>query len=111
MLCFMNKLLNGFNDGLHRSSGVGGEDPYEYNYTKYQPNMNLTHNQKYSATIKLGFFEKLAGNNTIKQKLVDAGFIDVSVTGEGSTRTAIGTWPGETREVDLPSQVSSIKLI
>lgn len=25
----MNTLLNGFNDGLHASSGIGGRDPYE----------------------------------------------------------------------------------
>ena len=24
----MNKLLNGFNDGLHRSSGIGGKRPF-----------------------------------------------------------------------------------
>ena len=67
--------------------------------------------QRYSATIRLGMLESLAGNEIIKGKLADAGFSDIVVTGTGRERSATGLWPGETQEADMPSQVENVKAI
>lgn len=56
-------------------------------------------------------FEKIAGNETIAAKFRDVGFVNVAVTGSGSTRQAMGTWPHPTREVTLPSQVVKVSSI
>ncbi|AKU93346.1 hypothetical protein AKJ09_00078 [Labilithrix luteola] len=65
-------------------------------------------NKRYAATIKLGFFERLASNDTIAEKLRFAGFIEVNVVGEGRDRTAFGTWPGADASAELPSQIVSV---
>lgn len=72
--------------------------------------IHVTTGKRYKATISLGFFEKLASNDTIKQKLLDAGLTDVTVTGSGGSRTAVGT-STYTGEVDLPSQIVYVEEI
>jgi hypothetical protein len=69
--------------------------------------MILTQGQRYRATIRLGFFERIASNEAIESKLEGAGFIFVSVIGSGRERRAEGTWGGVTQDVDLPDQIVS----
>ncbi len=70
--------------------------------------MKLEQAQKYRAQLSLGMLERMAGNETIAAKFREVGFTEVVVTGNGSARQAIGVWPHDTREVDLPSQVVSV---
>jgi len=73
--------------------------------------IQLQHGRRYTADIELGYFEAIAGNAMIKDKLEDAGFINVIITGDGRRRTARGQWGGETRSVDLPSQVKNVRMV
>lgn len=65
-------------------------------------------NTRYRATIRLGLLEQLAGNETIAERLRDAGFVDVSVEGAGETRLAEATWPLDDATAPLPPQVASV---
>lgn len=68
--------------------------------------MKLQHGHVYAADISLSWGEKLvATNSMIQGKLEDAGFTNVTVTGDGSTRHAQGTWNGGDEDVSLPSQI------
>ena len=49
---------------------------------------------KYRARILLGFFEKIASNETIADKFITIGFPDAVCTGEGAERFVDGTWTG-----------------
>lgn len=70
--------------------------------------MILEKNETYECDIVLsGFFEKKASNERVSQKLVDAGFSNVVVWGDGEHRIAKGTWGGETQDVSLPEQVQN----
>ncbi len=69
--------------------------------------MILTQGQRYKARLRLGFFEGIASNDTVREKLEDAGFCDVAVGGSGRDRTVEGTWSGATMDVDLPDQIVS----
>lgn len=71
--------------------------------------MKLTNGKRYVARISLGMFESIASNETIREKLVDAGFVNVVVTGSGRSRAAIGTWGGATQDTALPSQIVEAK--
>ena len=62
--------------------------------------MILESNTKYQAKVTLGFLTSMADNETIANKFREAGFKDVTVTGTGKERTAVGEWPGATKEVD-----------
>lgn len=74
--------------------------------------VTLVQGSKYSAEITLNFLEKLAGNDTIAQKLRDAGFSNVEVVGDGAKRRAVGIWTGATRDnVELPKQVTAVRRI
>jgi hypothetical protein len=70
--------------------------------------MKLEQGLQYHAKLSLGMLERMAGNDAIAAKFHGVGFTDVAVTGTGSTRDAIGTWPHETREVALPTQVVAV---
>jgi len=58
--------------------------------------------KKYRATITLSGLEAWAGNETVTAKLVDAGFKEVKVTGDGGKRNGEGRWakPDTTAEID-----------
>ncbi|MGH9809115.1 MAG: hypothetical protein ACRD9W_18000, partial [Terriglobia bacterium] len=58
--------------------------------------------------ITLGFFERFASNDTIADKLREAGFTEVIVTGSGSTREADAVWPKEDATAEMPSQIASV---
>ena len=64
--------------------------------------------RRYRAMISLGWLERLAGNDVVADKLRDAGFSDVRVSGSGGTRLAEATWPGADVTGQIPSQISEI---
>jgi hypothetical protein len=61
----------------------------------------------YKATISLGFLEQMASNDMIADMLKKAGFANVKVTGDGSTRHAEAKWTTADASADLPSQIVS----
>jgi len=67
--------------------------------------------RRYRATIRLGFFEGMASNDTIAGKLLDAGFVNVTVHGSGRDRFADGEWSGATQNADLPDQITKVVAI
>jgi hypothetical protein len=64
--------------------------------------------KRYRATIALGLVERLASNDMIADKLREAGFAEVKVTGGGGMRYAEVLWPGADMTAELPSQVASV---
>lgn len=68
---------------------------------------------RYRAKITFGVFnpKRFATNDQIAMKFLDVGFTNVSVTGEGRTRWAFGTWPGETISfpAGLPSEIDEVE--
>jgi len=70
--------------------------------------MMLEQGTMYRATIELGFLERIASNEVIAEKFREVGFVDVTVTGSGGTREATGRWPLDSRDVDLPKQVTEV---
>ena len=64
--------------------------------------------KRYRATITLGMLQSMASNETVAQKLTEAGFTDVNVTGTGRTRTATGQWAEETASGAIPQEISGI---
>lgn len=73
--------------------------------------MKLQQNTRYQATVNLAGVELLASNNMVADKFKSVGFKDVKVVGSGSKRTATGTWPGKTQDVEIPKQISQIKKV
>jgi hypothetical protein len=70
--------------------------------------LNLVHGHHYEATINVGLLAGMVSNETVAQKLTDAGFTDVIVTGSGAIRTASGIWNGATENVALPNQIVEV---
>ena len=64
--------------------------------------------RRYRATIALGFLERLASNEMIADRLRQAGFAEVCVSGSGATRTAEGLWPGADASAEMPAQIVSV---
>ena len=52
--------------------------------------------------------ERIASNDVIADKFRTAGFADVDVHGEGSTRYAEGVWNKEDLKPTYPAQVSDV---
>ncbi len=67
--------------------------------------MILEQGVRYYAPIRLGMFEQIASNESIRGKLEEAGFGDVAVGGDGRNRFAEGTWGRPTADVELPDQI------
>jgi hypothetical protein len=67
--------------------------------------MTLVQGARYRARIRLGMFEQIAANGTIRERLEEAGFADVTVIGTGRDRQADGVWGQPTSDVTLPEQV------
>lgn len=65
----------------------------------------------YRATIRLGFFEQVATDQQIADKLTEAGFTGVQVFGTGRDRFADGTWPGSTMSAELPDQIIKVEVL
>jgi len=66
---------------------------------------------RYRAVIALNFWEQVASNDAIKEKLVEVGFTDVQVTGSGHVRNAEATWPLSDATAQVPPQVISVRQI
>jgi hypothetical protein len=64
--------------------------------------------KRYRAEISLGLFERFAGNATIEERLREAGFSEVKVSGSGSTRSAEALWIGPDTTATMPAQVTSV---
>lgn len=74
----------------------------------------LEQGKRYRANIEFAWYDprKVASNDTIAQKLKDAGFFDVIVTGSGGSREVTGVWAGKTQMVamgDLPDVLTNIR--
>ena len=67
--------------------------------------------KRYRATITLGLLQSVASNEMVADKLIEAGFTDVSVTGSGRTRIATGLWTKDTVSGAIPSEISDISLL
>jgi hypothetical protein len=72
-------------------------------------NYNLKNGQTYEADITLSGLQLFGSNDDVKAELSKAGFINITVTGSGKNRKAIGTWAGNTLEAPVPKEVSGIK--
>ena len=68
----------------------------------------LQRGKRYKATISLGFVERLASNDVVADKFRAAGFSDVTVTGKGGTRYAVGVWSADDITPSIPPQVADI---
>lgn len=66
---------------------------------------------RYRAELRLSWSESFAGNSTIREKLVEAGFTNVTVSGDGRSRRAEGTWAGGEEDVVLPEQIANVEAI
>ncbi|MFA5898791.1 MAG: hypothetical protein WC829_06720 [Hyphomicrobium sp.] len=64
--------------------------------------------RRYRASIALGLLERLAGNDVIAERLRDAGFTDVNVTGSGAERLAVALWPSEDATAEMPNQIKAV---
>ena len=65
---------------------------------------------RYRAVIALNFWEQVASNDAIREKLVEVGFADVQVTGSGHVRNA-SDWPLADATAQVPPQVISVRQI
>lgn len=65
--------------------------------------------KRYKCSIELSFLESFAGNEAIAVRLVDAGFINVDVNGDGYEREAEGTWPLDDISAEMPSQITHVE--
>ena len=68
----------------------------------------VRHGRRYRATIHLGFWEQVASNVQVAEKLQAAGFVDVDVRGSGHDRLAEGTWPGADTTAEVPDEVTGV---
>lgn len=75
------------------------------------PRFTVEKGKRYRARIHLGLLQSLASNDMVADKLREAGFTDVVVTGSGSARTAEGVWPGDSASADIPDEVTDISVI
>jgi hypothetical protein len=75
------------------------------------PTFTVKKDKRYRAIIALGLFESFAGNGLIADKLSDAGFADITVTGDGNTRIAEARWSRDDATGNLPPQVADISEI
>ncbi len=69
---------------------------------------------RYRATLRLGWLEGIASNESIAAKLTDAGFTDVEVWQPGDSardRMARGEWGGATQSVALPEQIVKVEVL
>ncbi len=64
--------------------------------------------RRYRATIELGLIESFADNETIMERLSEAGFDDIKVAGSGATRYAEARWPKADAKAELPSQITDV---
>jgi hypothetical protein len=71
-------------------------------------NFTLQRGKRYRSVVTLGFVERLASNEVVADKFREAGFTDVSVSGEGGTRYAEGVWNADDVRASYPPQISDV---
>lgn len=71
--------------------------------------LTLTQYKKYEGMLRLSGLDILGSNSQVSDKLKDAGFSNIVVSGSGIHRKAQGVWSGTTSEVELPKQVVELK--
>jgi Holliday junction resolvase len=64
--------------------------------------------KRYRATITLNVLERLAGNDTIAERLRSAGFAEVRIAGSGAKRSAEALWPGPDTTAEMPAQITEV---
>jgi hypothetical protein len=69
---------------------------------------NLVQGKRYRGKITLTGFETWASNSMVADKFRELGFVDVQVSGSGSTRMGEGTWGKPDESVPMPSQISDV---
>ena len=67
-----------------------------------------TPHRRYRAQIRLGVFEQVVSNDGLRVRFEAVGLRNVTVTGSGRERTAVGDWLGDEAVVDLPSQIAAV---
>ena len=72
------------------------------------PRFTVQKGKRYQATINLGFFQAVASNDMVADEFRKVGFSDVTVTGSGRTRHAVGSWTQGDRSADIPDEVGNI---
>jgi hypothetical protein len=75
------------------------------------PRFTVQNGKRYQATINLGFFQAAASNDMVADEFRKVGFSDVTVTGSGRTRHAVGSWTQGDRSADIPDEVGNIQEI
>ena len=85
---------------------VPADDAVSRDIQRKPSKFTVKQGRRYKARIELGFFEQVASNSMIADKFQEVGFSDVSVTGDGSEREAIGRWNGQDTTAQLPSQAA-----
>jgi len=64
---------------------------------------------KLYTSIRLGWAEQIASNDMIADRLRQAGFTEVRVTGSGRNRYAEALWPKEDATAEVPPQVVAVE--
>ena len=67
--------------------------------------------RRYRATITLGFFQRLASNDTVAGKFREVGFTEVDVSGSGRNRLGQALWPLADASAEIPDEVTSVSEI
>jgi len=62
------------------------------------------HGKVYRAHLKLSWFESFASEDMVAEKFKVLGFTNVTITGTGEDRYAIGTWNGPDESVPLTDE-------
>ena len=62
------------------------------------------HGKVYRAHLKLSWFESFASEDMIAEKFKVLGFTNITITGSGKDRYAIGTWNGPDESVPLTDE-------
>jgi hypothetical protein len=82
--------------------------PHCANGERHVTDFTVRQGRRYRATLELGLLEQLADNATIAERLQAAGFADVTVSGNGATRTAEALWPNRDASAALPPQITEV---
>jgi hypothetical protein len=64
--------------------------------------------RRYKATISLGMLQSFASNEMVGDRLRALGFTEVTVKGQGDTRTAEGLWLLNDAAAPLPPEVIDV---
>ena len=64
--------------------------------------------KRYRATITLGFFQGLFGNDKVPGKFEKVGFTEVEVLGSGRNGLGRGLWPHADASAEVPPEITSV---